>query len=244
MATAGSEVVTSEVATDGIQTASQSSYSGSMCSSEEISLGKTFQPRDAVLLSPPTRLPMSVDARDLSKVKHHVLHYQRCLNIPQDPSHPLYLQVLSLPMDHVLYCQICQNVLEESSQATQGPGSPSTNLSLRPNSPEMAHGAIRTDEEPTSDPTHSRYHASLLPNTKIAKFFGYLTSIPSKVCHRWIGSLLGLSSLALAIVSLMMYTIRSYRMAVWTTRNDELQTCTGLIQVCGLHSSEYCLLMQ
>ena len=235
MATAGSEV-----ATDGIQTASQSSYCGSICSSEEISLRKA----DAVLLSSTTRLPMSVDARDLSEVKHHVLHRQRRLNMPQEPSHPLYLQVLRLPMYHVLNCQICQNILEESSQATQGPGSPSTDLSLRPNSPEMAHGAIRTDEEPTSDPTHSRYHASLLPSTKVANFFGYITSIPSKVCHRWLGSLLGLSSLALAITSLLMYTIRSYRMAVWTTRNDELQTCTGLIQVCGLHSSEYCLLMQ
>ncbi|KAK0513668.1 hypothetical protein JMJ35_004032 [Cladonia borealis] len=99
-----------------------------------------------------------------------------------------------------------------------------------------AHRARRELRGLSLDPAsrwieQSRHHASLLPNTKTAGCFGYITSIPWKVCHRWLGSfLLGLSSLTLAIVSLLMYTIRSYRMAVWTTRNDELQACTGLIQ--------------
>ena len=119
-------------------------------------------------------------------------------------------------------------------------GLPYTKPPSRPNSTELANEAISINDEPTRDPTHSRYHASLVPSAKTARRFGYVTSIPSKICHLWLGSLLGLGSLTLAIVSLLMYTIRSYRMAVWTTRNDELQACTGLIQVRDSRSFDCC----
>lgn len=97
----------------------------------------------------------------------------------------------------------------------------------RPKTSVTANKAVGIDEEPASDPAFSRNPASLQPCAKE-------TSLPTKFCHRWLGSLLGLGSLILAIVCLLMFTVRSYRMAVWTTRNDELQACIGLIQVCNM----------
>lgn len=128
---------------------------------------------------------------------------------------------------HPLDCQACQGLPEELGYPMHCLGLPYTKPSSRPNSSAMANEAVSIKEEPTSDPTSSRNPASLLPSTK-------KTSIQSKICHPWLGSLFGLGSMILAIVSLLMYTIRSYRMAVWTTRNDELQACLGLIQVCHL----------
>ena len=103
-----------------------------------------------------------------------------------------------------------------------------TKPSSRPNTSAMKNEAASVKDESTSDPTFSRSLASLPSNIN-------KTTITSKSCHVWLGSLLGLGSLILAIVSLLMYTVRSYRMAVWTTRNDELQACIGLIQVCNLN---------
>ncbi len=157
------------------------------------------------------------------------------------PARPTSDDIVLCDLGHHLFdCQAYRDLSEELSHPMQCPGSPSTKSSSRPNSSEMADEAIGTNDEPTSDPTQTRYPASLLPSTKTARYFGYVTSIPSRICHRWFGSLLGLSSLILAIVSLLMFTVRSYRMAVWTTRNDELQACTGLIQVRDSHSSECC----
>ena len=148
------------------------------------------------------------------------------------PAHRPSDDIVSLRLEnHLLNCQACRDHLGESVLPMQFLGLPYTKPSSRLDSSEMANEAIGVNDEPTDDPTHSGYHNSLLPNTKTAGCLGYITSIPSKVSHRWLGSLLGLGSLALAIVSLLMYTIRSYRMAVWTTRNDELQACTGVIQV-------------
>lgn len=160
---------------------------------------------------------------------------------PRDAIDDLGSRILE---DHPLDCQACRDLSEESGLPMHCLGLPYTKPSSRPNSSEMANEAIGINDEPTSDPTHSRYYASLLLSTKTARCFGYVTSIPSKICHLWLGSLLGLGSLTLAIVSLLMYTIRSYRMAIWTTRNDELQACTGLIQVRDSRSSDCCSLMQ
>ena len=208
MATAGSEVTTSR-----IRAASQSIYTFSLCSSEDISLDEAFHPLGAVPELSPTRPPS--DDIVLRNLEHQ-------------------------PLD----CHACQVLLEETGLPMHCLELPYTKPSLRSNLSETVNEATGVNDEASSVPTRSRYHASLLPSTKIATCFDYVTSIPSKICHRWLGSLLGLSSLALAIVSLLMYTIHSYRMAVWTTRNDELQACTGLIQVCGLQTSEFCLLMQ
>ena len=157
------------------------------------------------------------------------------------PARPLSSDIVLCNLeDNPSDCQACRELSEESSHPMQYPGLPSTKPSSRPNSSETTNEAIGMNDEPTGDPTHPRYHASLLPSTKTARYFGYVTSIPSKVCHRWLGSLLGLSTLTLAIVCLLMFTVRSYRMAVWTTRNDELQACTGLIQVRDSRSSELC----
>ena len=142
--------------------------------------------------------------------------------------------------DDLVDLQTCQDLSEGSSHPMQRLGSLSTRSSSRPQSLEMVNEAIGVNDEAPSVPTQSRHHASLLPNTKTAGCIGYITSMPSQICHRWLGSLLGLGSLTLAIVSLLMYTLRSYRMAVWTTRNDELQACTGLIQVRELCPSECC----
>ena len=156
------------------------------------------------------------------------------------PARPPSDDIVSRNMeDHPVDCQACRVLLEESGLPIHCLGLPYTKPPSRPNSSEMANEAIGINDEPTSAPTRSHYYASLMPSTKTARCFGYVTSIPSKVCHRWFGSLLGLSTLTLAIVSLLMFTIRSYRMAVWTTRNDELQACTGLIQVRDSHSSEF-----
>ena len=204
MATAGSEVTTSR-----IRTASQSIYSRSICSFEDISLEEAFHPMSAV----------------------------PALSTARPPSDDIVSRNLE---DHPLNSQACRDLLEESNLPIQCLGLPYTEPPSPSHSSEMANEAIGINDEPTSAPTHSRYHASLLPSTKTARCFGFVTSIPSKVSHRWLGSLLGLSSLTLAIVSLLMYTIRSYRMAVWTTRNDQLQACTGLIQVRDSRSSECC----
>ena len=118
-------------------------------------------------------------------------------------------------------CQACRNSSERSDLM------PERKPPSRPNPSEMANRAKCVNDKPTSAIAFLRGLASLLPRTKEI-------SIPSKVCHRWLGFLLGLCSLILAIVCLLMFTVRSYRMAVWTTRNDELQACIGLIQVCNL----------
>lgn len=47
----------------------------------------------------------------------------------------------------------------------------------------------------------------------------------------WFQSILGISSLLVAMVSLFVYGLRSYEMAKWSLYNDLLQTCAGLIQV-------------
>ncbi len=47
----------------------------------------------------------------------------------------------------------------------------------------------------------------------------------------WFHSILGISSLLVAMVSLFVYGLRSYEMARWSERNDLLQMCAGLIQV-------------
>ena len=202
MATAGSEVTTSR-----IRAASQSIYTHSLCSSEDISLEEAFDPLGAVPELSPTRPPS--DDIVLRNLEHH-------------------------PLD----CHACQALLEETGLPIPCLGLPYTKHSSRSNLPEIVNEAVGVNDEAPSVPIQFRHQASLLPNTKTAGYFGNVTSIPSKVCHRWLGSLLGLSSLTLAIVSLLMYTIRSYRMAVWTTRNDELQACTGLIQVRHPHSSQ------
>ena len=199
----------SEVTTNRVRLASQSNYSRSIYSSEETSLEEAFHPRDAVTSPPLAHWPSDDRSSDdivSWRLKHH-------------------------PLD----CRACQDLLGESGLPMQCLGLPSTKPSSPLNSSEMANEAIGINDEPTheptQEPTHSRYHASLLPRTHIARYLGYITSIPSKVCHQWLGSLLGLSTLTLTIVSLLIYTVRSYEMAVWTTRNDELQACTGMIQV-------------
>lgn len=127
--------------------------------------------------------------------------------------------------DHPLDCQACPSHAEGSGLPMRCLEMPDTKHSSRANTSALANEETGVNEEPNSDPAFSRNPASPLPNTK-------KTSIQPKVCHPWLGSLIGLGSLTMAIVSLLMYTIRSYRMAVWTTRNDELQACIGLIQVC------------
>ena len=129
--------------------------------------------------------------------------------------------------DHPLDSQACRALSEESGFRMHCLGLPYRKPSPRPNTSAMANEAASIKDEPTSDPIFSRSLASLLSSIK-------KISIPSKSCHVWLGSLLGLGSLILAIVCLLMFTVRSYRMAVWTTRNDELQACIGLIQVCNL----------
>ena len=202
--------------------------------------------------SPPDASAMANEALGISnEPTRDPTHSRSHASLPQSSwkdAGPAPSQARPFSDDIVLYnfenCpldrQACQDLSRESSHRMQCLGSPSTRPSSRANPSEMANEAIGMNDEPTSDPTHSRYHASLLPSTKTAKCIECITSIPSKFCHRWLGSLLGLSTLTLAMVSLLMYTVRSYRMAVWTTRNDELQACTGLIQVRFLRSSECC----
>ena len=139
--------------------------------------------------------------------------------------------------DHPLDCQACRDLLEVAGFPIHCQGQPYTKPHPRLNTSATANEAVSMNDEPTSDPTSSRSLASLLSRVK-------KTSITSKTCHVWLGSLLGLGSLSLAMVSLVIFTVRSYRMAVWTTRNDELQACIGLAQVRYAHPSEYCLLMQ
>lgn len=47
----------------------------------------------------------------------------------------------------------------------------------------------------------------------------------------WFQSILGITSLVVAMTSLFVYGLRSYEMARWSERNDLLQMCAGLIQV-------------
>ena len=141
-------------------------------------------------------------------------------------------------------CHASRNGSEGSAFPVRCLGMPDTKQSPRPSTPAIADEATGVNDGPTSDTMFSRSHTGTLPSTRITRYLGYVTSIKTEVCSRWFGSLLGLSSLTLAIVSLLMFTLRSYKMAVWTTRNDELQACIGLIQVCGIYSSKYCLLMQ
>ena len=130
-------------------------------------------------------------------------------------------------VDRPLDGQACRDLSEElESIAMRCLETPDTKHSPLRKTAAMANEPIGVNE-PTRHPAFSRNATRLPHSTKKA-------SIQPKVCHPWLGPLLGLGSLTLAIVSLLMYTIRSYRMAVWTTRNDELQTCIGLIQVCNL----------
>ena len=186
------------------------------------------------IIDEPTTVP--------TKSRYHRSLLQRSFIVPAPlPARPPSDDIVSCDLeDYPLDFQARGDLSEESSHPMQYPGLPSTKPSSRPNSSETTNEAIGMNDEPTSAPTHSRYHASLLPSTKTARCSEYVTSIPSKICHRWLGSLLGLSTLTLTIVSLLMFTVRSYRMAVWTTRNDELQACTGLIQVRDSPSSELC----
>ena len=201
----------SEVATSRRRTASQSNYRRSICSSEYISLEEVFHPRDTFSSSPPAYRPSD-----------DIVSW-RCGKL-----------------DCLLDCEACRDLLEESDLPLHDLQLPCKKPSSRPNSSEMANEAVGVNDEPISDPTHSRSHAKLLPSTKPARCFGCVNSIPPKIRHLWLGSLLGLGSLTLAIVSLLMFTVRSYRTAVWTTRNDELQACTGLIQVRDSHLSACC----
>lgn len=138
------------------------------------------------------------------------------------PAYPVWDdRFLSSPHDYTPDCQACRNFSERSDLM------PETKPPSRPNLPAMASRAKGVNDKPIGATTFLHGLASLLIRTKEI-------SIPSKVCHRWLGFLLGLGSLILAIVCLLMFTVRSYRMAVWTTRNDELQACIGLIQVCNL----------
>ena len=57
-----------------------------------------------------------------------------------------------------------------------------------------------------------------LPNSKDIT----LTSV--KGCYQWLQSMLGLVTLALTLVSILMYSIRSQRLAVWKARNDVFQS--------------------
>ena len=49
--------------------------------------------------------------------------------------------------------------------------------------------------------------------------------------YQWSQAVLGAIGVVLALISLLIYGVRSYKMAVWTTQNDKLQACTGLVQV-------------
>lgn len=42
---------------------------------------------------------------------------------------------------------------------------------------------------------------------------------------------IGLATLVLGFISLLIYTLRSYKLAVWAAHNDLIQTCAGLAQV-------------
>ena len=166
------------------------------------------------------------------------------LPVPQPappPSDDIELYNLN---DHSLDCQTCRNLPERSGRAVRCLELPDTEPSSHTDGSAPANEEVGTDDRRTSDPAFSRSPTSSLPSTKTTKYLRFITSLQSKVCSQWSGSLLGLSSLTLAIVALLMFTLRSYKMAVWTTRNDELQACIGLFQVCDIYSSSYCLLMQ
>ena len=144
------------------------------------------------------------------------------------PARPLCDDTASIDLDdRPLDGQACRDHQEGlDSIAMRCLETPDTKQSPLHKTPAMAVEPSGVNE-PTRHPAFSRNVTRLPHSTK-------KTSIQPKVCHPWLGSLLGLGSLILAVVSLLMYTIRSYRMAVWTTRNDELQACIGLIQVCNL----------
>ena len=143
------------------------------------------------------------------------------------PTRPLCDDTASIDLDdHPLDGQTCRDHLAGLDFPMRCLEMRDTKHSPHPDTSAMANEATGVSEH-TRHLAFSRYPTSLTPSTK-------KTSIQPKVCHPWLSSLLGLGSLTLAIVSLLMYTIRSYRMAVWTTRNDELQACIGLIQVCNL----------
>ena len=151
------------------------------------------------------------------------------------------------PSDDIALCDLSDHSLgcpHRLGSAVYCLGLPDTEPSSHIDGLATAKEEVGTDDRRTGDPAFPRSPTSSMPSTKTTKYLRSVTSFQCKAYSRWLGSLLGLSSLTLAIVALLMFTLRSYKMAVWTTRNDELQACIGLLQVCDTYTSSYCLLIQ
>jgi hypothetical protein len=85
--------------------------------------------------------------------------------------------------------------------------------------------AIRGDLPQSVSPAPSVEVSSMPPGST------NVISISAKACYQWLQSILGIMTLVLGLVSILVYNVRSYRLAIWTARNDEIQACTGMIQV-------------
>ena len=123
----------------------------------------------------------------------------------------------------------------QSSSASQLPSS-SSSIELsdltHDASVEVEDSQLNPEDPSNSVPPESPDEAlTTPPNGQAASPLTSLVSISTKACYQCYQSVLGLITLATALISLLFYGFRSYKLAVWTAHNDELQSCTGLIQV-------------
>ena len=115
------------------------------------------------------------------------------------------------------------------------------NEKLPPKSPRTPEEQTPQDQPPSSTPraaagqtqisNHVNRHTSAFPTKQ---------TLAGERWYQWSQAILGVVALVVALISMLFYGIRSYKMAVWTTRNDELQACTGLIQVRRFNVQSIC----
>ena len=122
------------------------------------------------------------------------------------------------------------------SSSTSQMQSPSSSIELsdltRDPSVEVDDSQLTPEDPSNSVPPESPDEAlTTPPNGQATGPLTNLVSISTKACYQCYQSVLGLITLATALVSLLFYGFRSYKLAVWTAHNDEIQSCTGLIQV-------------
>lgn len=103
-------------------------------------------------------------------------------------------------------------------------------------SPKATSSTQNASQSPSNDAFHKEDTPSVASSqaTNVKTPLRLITSLSVRVResgHNYYQIIVGLAALAIGFVSLIFYTVRSYKLTVWTAHNDLIQTCAGLAQV-------------
>lgn len=98
------------------------------------------------------------------------------------------------------------------------------------NTSSQTHSSLPSQHPPHNPPSHP-IQAQAPSSAHPVGCVAVSNSRLKKKGYRFYQAAIALVTLALGLVSLFIYALRSYKLAIWTAHNDLLQACIGLAQV-------------